>query len=149
RIKILHRLGKVCSVHIGDKAKVHRAFRIVLERLVRHDRTEIGATDSDIDDIANAFPDVPLPFTATDTIGEVSHAVQYSVDFGDDILSVDKDRCIFWGTEGNVQDGPLFGDIDFFSVEHSVDPCSQTGLRGKLQQELKGFIRNTILGVVE
>src|SRR5215469_1645394 len=121
----------------------------MLERLVRHDRTKVGAADSDVYDIPNAFSGVPFPLAAAHTIGEVSHPVQYSVDFGHDILFIHKDRFIFRSAECHVQYRSLFGEVDLLPAKHRVDPCSQTGLCGKLEKELEGLIRNTILGVVE
>ena len=43
------------------KRNVMRAIAIVLQRFIGHHRAEIGAADSDVDDIANAFAGVALP----------------------------------------------------------------------------------------
>src|SRR5215475_7522207 len=108
------------------------------ERLVRHDRTKVGAADSYVDHIPNALAGVSLPFAGAYTIGKVSHPVQYSVDFGHDILSIHKDRFIFRSAECHVQHCSLFGDIDLLPAKHRVDPRTQTRLCGKLEKELEG-----------
>jgi len=46
---------KIGAVNVRDEAKRHRALAVVLERLIRHDRAEVGAADADVDDIANAL----------------------------------------------------------------------------------------------
>ena len=38
----------------------------MLERFVSHHRAEVGATDTDVDDVANAFAGVTFPRAATD-----------------------------------------------------------------------------------
>ena len=40
-----------------------------------------------------------------------------------------------------MQDGAVFGDVDFFAAEHGVDALAQAGFLGQLQEELAGFHR--------
>ncbi len=54
-------------------------------------------------------------------------------------------RC----AEGHVQDGPVFGDVDLLAAEHGVDPLAQTGFLGQLHEQLKRFVGDTVLGVIQ
>ena len=45
------------------------AFAVMLERLVRHHRAEVGAADADVDDVANPLAGVALPRAAADAVG--------------------------------------------------------------------------------
>ena len=52
------RLGEVGAVDVRDEAERQRALAVVLQRLVRHDRPEVGAADPDVDDVANPLAGV-------------------------------------------------------------------------------------------
>jgi hypothetical protein len=71
------------------------------------------------------------------------------VDFEDDIFSVDGDGGIAGGTEGDVEDGAVFGGVDYFAGEHGVDAGAEVGLVGEIEKEAEGFIGDAVLGVVE
>ncbi len=77
---------------LETKRKVMSRSAVMPERFVGHDRTEIGAADADIDDVANAFSSVALPFAAAHAVGEVGHLVEHGMNFGHDVLSVDQNR---------------------------------------------------------
>jgi hypothetical protein len=48
-----------------------------------------------------------------------------------------------------MEDRALFCDIDFLAAKHRVNPPSQTGLLGKLQQKLEGFVGYAVLRIIE
>src|SRR6185369_10385074 len=121
----------------------------MLERLVRHDRTEVGAADSYVDHISNPFARVTFPFAAAYTTAELRHPVQHMVNFGYDIGSIYNDGFIFRSTQGYVQHGPLLGGVDLFPAKHRVDSCPQARFCGQLEQELEGFVSDAIFGIVE
>ena len=50
--------GEVGSVDVGDEAEGEIALRVVLESLVGHDGTEVGAADADVDDVLDALAGV-------------------------------------------------------------------------------------------
>jgi hypothetical protein len=148
-IQIDHRLGEVSAVDVGDKAKDHGTVAVVFERLIGHDRAQIRASDADVDDIANALAGVAFPFSAADAVGKGGHLVEHRVDSRDDVLAIDNDGLPFGRSQGDVQDGPVFGDVDLFPAKHGVDALAQAGLLGKLEEELAGFLGDAVLGVVE
>ena len=66
--------------------------------------------------------------------GKVSHLVQHGVDPGHHVLAVHDDDCSLRGAQGDVQDGSFLREVDLFSPEHGVNPGSQAGFLGQLQQ---------------
>src|SRR5262245_12203781 len=64
RIKVASRLYEVCPVYVGDESAAQRPIAVVLQCFIRHDRTEIGATNADVDDIADPLARVTFPFAA-------------------------------------------------------------------------------------
>ena len=61
------------------KRKRQVARAVVLQRLVGHDRTEIGAADPDVDDGAHAPAGVPAPAAVPDLVGERRHPIEHLV----------------------------------------------------------------------
>ena len=57
--------------------------------------------------------------------------------------------CSLRGAQGDVQDGSFLRQVDLFSPEHGVDPGSQAGFLGQLQEQLEGFVGEAILGVIQ
>src|SRR5262249_58522038 len=55
RIEIACRLDEIAAIDIGDEAKGHRTIAVVFECLVGHDWPEVGATDTDVDDVADSL----------------------------------------------------------------------------------------------
>ena len=47
------------------------------------------------------------------------------MDFGHDVHAVDDDRLAFRCSQGDVQDGAIFGDVDLVAAKHGVDPRTQ------------------------
>ena len=109
------------NVSAGSRSRV----AVVLERLIRHHRAEIGAADPDIDDVANALAGVTLPGPAAHAITELAHPVEHRMDFGHDVFAVDEDGRALRGAQRDMQHGAVFRDIDSFAAEHGIDPGAQ------------------------
>src|SRR5258708_10915431 len=148
-METLHRFGEIRSIHVGDETEGHVALGVMLKRLIGNHWTEVGAADSDIYDIANAFAGVAFPFATAHTLGEVGHPVEHCMNFGHDVLSVNNDRFILRSPESHVQNRPLLGDVDFLAAEHGINSLSQAGLLGELEKEIKSFIGDAVLGIIE
>jgi hypothetical protein len=104
----------------------------VLERLVGHYRPEIGAADPDVHDIADAPAGVSLPGSTPQLVRELGHSVEHRMDIGDHVLSVDENRGLPGGAQGDVQDRTLLGDVDLFAAEHGIDLLAEAGFLGEL-----------------
>ena len=57
--------------------------------------------------------------------------------------------CSLRGAQGHVQDGSFLREVDLFAPEHGVNPGSQAGFLGQLQEQLEGFVGDAILGVIQ
>src|SRR5271165_3610753 len=145
----MDRLGEVRTVDIGDKAKRHVALTVIAQRLIGHDRSEIGAADADVDDVANALAGMALPLAAPDAIAESRHLVQYGVDARNDVLAINLDHFALRSAQSDVQDRAFFRDVDLFAAKHGIDPLTQAGLLRQLQQQLQCLVGDAILGVIE
>ena len=71
------------------------------------------------------------------------------MDLGHHVLAVDEDGFVFGRAQGDVQDGAIFGDVDFVAAEHGVDAFAKAGFLGELQEEREGFVGDAVLGVIE
>ena len=132
-VEVLDGFGEVGAVDVGDEAEGQVALAVVLQRLVGHDRAEVGAADADVDDVADALAGVALPLAAADAVGEGGHLVEHRVHRGDDVFAVDDDRLALGSAQGDVQDGAVLGDVDLVAAEHRVDLLAQAGLLGQLR----------------
>ncbi len=82
-------------------------------------------------------------------IGEIGHAVEHRMDLGHNVLAIDQDRLPSRRAQRDVQDGPLFGNVDLLAGEHRIDPRAEPGLLGQFQQQSQRFVGNAVLRVVE
>src|SRR5262249_45256311 len=135
---------EIAAIDIGDEAKGHRTIAVVFESLIGHDWPEVGATDTDVDDVADSFAGVTFPLATTDTIGKVGHLAEHGMDLRHDVLAVDDDGRAFRRTKRHMQRGPIFRYVDFLAAEHRVDSSLQLGLLGELHEQLEGFVTDAI-----
>ena len=129
---------------------VMRAVAVMLERLVGHDRPEVGAADADVDDVADALAGVALPLAAADAVGRSRPSCRARRGPG----APRSRRRRRWtaplrGAQGDVQDRALLRDVDLLSPEHGVDARSQAGFLGQPEEQLEGFVGDAVLRVVQ
>ena len=55
RVEIMDSFSEVRAVDVRDEPEGHGTVAIILEGLVGHHRPKVGAPDTDVDDVANAF----------------------------------------------------------------------------------------------
>src|SRR5215469_6452246 len=84
-------LGEVRTVHVGDEPEGQITSAVVPQRLVRHDRAEIGATDTDVDDVPDRRAGVAAPLADAHPSRELTHPVEHLVHRGHHIDTVDGD----------------------------------------------------------
>jgi len=119
------------------------------QRLVRHNRSEIGTADSYIDDVPDSLARIALPSAAAHPFTKIRHPVEDGANLWHDVLAVDDDRCTGRRAQGGVQDCAVFSDIDLASREHGRDPLLEARVFRKLEQEPQRLIGNPILRVIE
>ena len=127
----VNRFGEVGAVDVGNEPERHGSVAVMLQRFVGHHRTEVGAADADVDDVANAFAGVPFPRAAPHAVGEISHLVEHGVDLGHDVLAVHDDGRPSRRAQGHVQDRAIFRDVDFVAAEHGIDARAEPAFLGQ------------------
>src|SRR5262249_43043289 len=147
--EVANRFDQIRAVNVRNESKGHRALAVVLERLVCHDRAQIRSADPDIDDVTNALAGVAAPLAAPNAIREIGHLVQDSVYFWNDVFAIYNDYRVTRRAQRDVEHGPIFGDIDLFTPEHSIDPGSETSSLSELNQQGERFASDAVLGVIQ
>jgi hypothetical protein len=71
------------------------------------------------------------------------------MDFRNHILPVHRNRAFPGYAKGNVQNRASFCRINFVAAKHRIDPRLQTGLAHQSDQQVHGFVRDAVLGVVQ
>ena len=149
RVQVVGCLGEIGGVHVADEAKSHVAPAVVAQRLVGHDRPQIGAADADVDHVADRLAGVAGPAPAAHLYRERGHALQDIVHLRHHVLAVHEDFGVQRRAQGHVQDSPVLGDVDLVAAEHGVDVVLQAARLGQRQQQVDGLAGDAVLGVVE
>ena len=116
---------------------------------VRHHRTEIGAADADVDDVANGPTRVAAPVAAADLFREGRHAVEDRVHLGHDVDAVDQNPLVCRRPQGDVEHRALLGHVDLGAAEHGVDALGEAAFVGQPQQQSDRLVGHPVLRVVE
>ncbi len=142
-------LGNVSAVDIGDEMDFKARLGIGFEGFGRHDRAEVGPADANVDDIGDGLAGIPFPLPGADGLGEFAHVGEDGVDARHDVLAIDEDGPVGAVSQGDMKDGTIFGDIDFFAAEHPIAPIFDFGEPGKVEQQAQGFIGDAIFGEIQ
>jgi len=136
RVAELQDLGEVGSVNVGDEVRLEVSLRVVLERLADHHRSEVGSTDTDVDDGVDALAGVTLPCAGSDLLGELLDVVQHLVHVVARALLVNLPTALGrWRvSESNVQDRSALGRVDVLSRKHGITEGLDLGLTGELEK---------------
>ena len=149
RIEIAHRLGEVGAVDVRDEPEGEAALAVVPERLVGHDRAQVGTADADVDDVADRLACMAFPGAAAHAIREVGHAVEHRVDLGHHVHAVDYDRCAARRAQRDVEDGAVLRDVDLLAGEHGVDAGAQAGCLGEPNEQRQCVVGDPVLRIVQ
>ena len=144
-------LGHVGRVNVGDEAGGDACVCVGLESLVHHDRAQVGATDTDVHHGLDALAGHAGPLAVAHTIGEGVNLLQYGVHVCVYVLAVDGQGggVALGAAQGGVQHGAVLGDVNVLTGEHGLASLLQLDLFGELEQQLKGFGGNQVLGQVD
>src|SRR6267142_1140451 len=149
RVEISDTLHKVTAINVCDKTKLHGPIAVCLQRFVCHHGAQSTAANANIDNVAKALPGVAFPLAITDTVGKLSHFVEYSVHPWYHILPVNEHGCASWHAQRHVQSRLVFGNVYLLTAEHTVNSRLQSGFSGQLYEKLDGLVSNSILGVIQ
>ena len=148
-VEVVHGLGEIGAVHVGDEAERQVAVAVVLERLVGHDGAEVGAADADVDDVADALAGVALPVAAANPVGKGGHLVEDGVDRRHDVFAVHHDRRAFGARRAVCSTAR-------FSVTLILSPRNMASMRARrphssarCSRRLQRLVGDAVLGVIE
>jgi hypothetical protein len=143
-------LGDVVGVDVGDETGLDAGVRVGLERLVDHDRAEVGAADADVDDGLDALAGDAGPPAGADVVGEgvdaverlahVLHAVLVAVEYGAGVGGGLAQR--------GVEHGAVLGGVDVRAAHHEVAVALHVALARELHEQADRLVVDEVLGEV-
>ena len=133
-VQILRGLTRVGGINVGNEAALQALLHVGLESLVRHDGTQVGAADADVDDGLDGLAGNTGPLAGADAAREGVHLLQYLVHVGDHVLAVDRQGVGRGAAQRSVQDGAVFGHVDVLARKHAVAQVCHAGLLGEREQ---------------
>jgi hypothetical protein len=120
-------------VDVGDEMRT-RAVALPPQRTTDHARTEIGAADADVDDIANGAAGGPTEAPAAHVARIALDARTHFAHARHHILAVDPETIVRRGAQRHVQRRATLGVIDRLAGEHARDPLARVPRAGQRQQ---------------
>lgn len=140
-------LGDMGTVDVRDEVGGQVALGVGLEGFGDHDGTQVGSTDTDVDDGGDGLAGVPLPRTAPDGVGELLDVGKDTGDLvgtrlGDRELAVDV-------AESDVKHGTVFGSVDVLSREHLVAEGLDLRLTDEIEEGPENGLGDEVLGEIE
>ena len=119
------------------------------QRFVGHHRTEIRATDADIDDVFDALAGMAFPLVGADAVGKFGHPVEHGMDFWNDINAIDFNRRRARSAEGSVENGAVFSDVDLVTTEHGINLPAQPRGVGEIDQAGDCLIGDEVFRIIQ
>ncbi len=110
------------------------------EGLGRHPWSKVGAADTDIDDIGDAFAGKTAPVAAVHAFTEVLHALEHGANLG---------RLLLVGAQRHMTDGAMLGVVDRLAGQHFLFPPIEVGGSGEVMQQGQRLDVDALLGEVE
>src|SRR5258708_24332777 len=104
----------VSAIDVGNEPRHESAVGLVPQRLIRHRRTEVRPTDTDVDDVTDRSTGVAGPRAAPDAVTEVGHLVENGVHLWDDVDTVHLHDLVWSRPHPHVQYRSIFGHADLF-----------------------------------
>jgi len=142
----LQSLGEMGSIDVGDKVGGEVPLGVGLERLSNHDGTQIGTTDTDVDDSVDGLSRVSFPSPVPNGLGKLLDMLEDSGNLAGALLA---DLELVEVTEGDVKDGTILGGVDVLSGEHLVPVGLNFGLANKVKKGVEDRLGNQVLGVIQ
>lgn len=126
-----HSLGEMGTIDVRNEVSREVALRVILQRLGDHHRSEIGATDTDVDDGVDRLASISLPRPIPHRIGEL-------LDMLEDVSDLIHTRLLGVQlpkpTKSDVQYGTVFGGVDVLSGEHLVAVFLDASLADEIEE---------------
>ncbi len=139
RIKHIERVGNMRAI---DVRHIMCAWAIMVRRKRnrRHDRTKIGATDTNIDDVGDLLACRTLDGAGADAIGEGSHTVEHFLHIRKDVVAIDQHFFRRGVAKGHMQNSAIFGVVDVLTCKHCSTTAFNIGRLSKFSQKCNRLI---------
>ena len=111
-VAFLEDLGHVGAVNVGAEVHVQIALGVRLEGFADHDRSKVGPSDADVDDVLDRLTGLSLPDSVANVLGELLDLGKGFVYVGHDVLTIDDYGGVGLVAKGNVQNRAALGGID-------------------------------------
>ena len=149
RVQSVELGDQVGGVDVGDEPGRDAGIDVVAQRLIDHDRPEVGAADADVHHGGDALAGRAAPLAAAQPVGELTHPVEHLVHVGHHVLPVDGQRRIPGQSQRGVQHRPVLGGVDVHAGEHRVALGFQLGCPCQLDKQVERLAGDTVLAVVD
>lgn len=123
----------------------------MLEGFAHHDGTEVGASDTNVDDGVNGFTGVSLPRAGSDLFGELFDVSEDLVDLvtGSGLVNLPTALAGRWVSQSNVEHSSVFRRVDVLSGKHVVSELLDVGLPCEGKQGREDLIVDQVFRVVQ
>lgn len=136
------------AVDVRNEVHIESLLAVGLERLGDHDGTEVGTSDTDVDDRVDRLARVTLPFARAHFVREVGHVLQHALDLvGAGLVNLELVGAEV--AERDVEDGAVLGRVDVLAREHVIARGLDVALLGELDEVLPHFLVDQVLRVVD
>lgn len=142
---------KIGTVNVGDKVCLQITLRVVLQGFGNHDGSQVGTTDTNVDDRVNRLAGVTLPFTGSNRVGKLLDVVEHTLNL---IGALFLDLELLSGrgehvSQRDVQNSTTFGRVDVFACKHGISERLDLGFPREGQELFKDFRGDQVFGKVE
>jgi len=149
RVQVCGLLEHVRRVDVGDEAALESVLHVRLERLVDHDRAEVGAADADVHDGLDLGAGNALPLPAAHAVREVVDLVEHLVHLHDDVGAVDDEAVRARSAQGRVEHRAVLRDVDLLPGVHGIPAFFEADLLAELDQCGDHRVVDEVLGEVD
>jgi len=136
-------------VEVGDEMHPHAFHRVMVERVAHHRRAEIRAADADIHHVADWFAGMAAPVAIVNRLDKALHVLEHVGDITLDVHAFHDQGGPHRCSQGGVQHGALFGEIDARTAEQVVAHAFQLGFVRQPYQMLHGVRCDAVFRVIE
>ena len=133
------------SIDVGDEMCSEVPLGVGLQGLGDHDRTQVGTTNTDVDDGINGLSRVSFPGSVSNGLGELLHVLKHGRNLTDALLA---NLELVEVTESNVKDCTILGGVDVLPGEHFVPIGLDFGLPNEAEEGFEDGLGNQVLGII-
>lgn len=137
------------AAHVGNGVHVQTWMAELFEHGTYYQRTEVGVTDTDTDDVDDDLVGVAQPAATTDFTCKFAHALQDMVGFRHYIFAVYDDGSVGAVMQGDVESGVVFRCINFLIVERLLHSFRYAYFMRQFKQQCHSFTANAVFGMIQ